>query len=159
VDRQKLLQAGLVQMVGSAASPLASQPAHRFGIDMLYPIYDPGDSTVPGNAANPNSTTAILENGRSGGGNYLRGTGASAGLHLSDRIFGVYKVTVDERQNQRFFKDEVELIYRLRGNLYMHASTELDSERLLGQPPNRQLIFENQWRFSPPRKPDLSEGS
>jgi hypothetical protein len=159
VDRKKVMQQGLVQLVGSAASPLANRLARGLGISILNPIYDPGESTVPSSAANPNSTSAILENSQPGGGNYLRGTGASAMWNWSERFSSVYKVTVDERENQRFFKDQVELIYRLRGNLYMHASTDLDSERLLGQPPNRQLIFENQWRFSPPRKPDPLEGS
>ncbi len=145
-EKDKLLRAGLVQLLGSTAGPLANRLAHRFGIDILYPIYEPteeasAEPAVPAAAPRRDVT------------NLLQGTGATAGVQLSDRIFGVYKFKVDQTQNQLFFRDEVELTYRVRGNLHLKASTELDTEKLLGQPPDRRAVLENQWRFGLPKPP------
>jgi hypothetical protein len=145
LERDQLLRAGLVQLLGSTAGPLATRIANRFGIDILYPIYEPDED--PTAAEEP----VLGPVPRRDWANYLKGTGASAGIQLSRRIFGMYKFKVDETQNQYYFRDQVELLYRLRGNLHLRASTELDTERLLGQPPNRQAVLENQWRFGPPR--------
>jgi len=147
LERDQLLRAGLVQLLGSTAGPLASRIAQRFGIDILYPIYEPEDSQLvqtPARAT-PVPRGDIL--------NLLQGTGASAGMQLSNRVFGLYKFKMDQMQNQLFFRDEIELVYRIRGNLHLRASTELDTEKLLGQPPNRQAILENQWRFGQPKPP------
>jgi hypothetical protein len=89
----------------------------------------------------------------------LRGTGASAGVRLNDRLFGVYKFTVDQAAvgNQVYLHDEVQIVGRLVGNFYMKFSSELDNRSLLGQPPNRQVLLERQWRFGlPRRKPEVS---
>jgi hypothetical protein len=146
-EKDQLLRAGLVQLLGSTAGPLAGRIAQRFGIDILYPTYErPELAGTPGAqaVASPNSDIR----------NLLQGTGASAGVQLSNRVFGLYKFTVDQAlsQNQLYFRDELELIYRVGGNLHLRASTELDSEKLLGQPPNRQAVLENQWRFGQPKK-------
>ncbi|MBI4396720.1 MAG: translocation/assembly module TamB domain-containing protein [Elusimicrobia bacterium] len=148
-ERDQLLRAGLVQLLGSTAGPLANSIAHRFGIAMLYPIYEPEETAltgsegpVPANPAAPRSDLA----------HFLQGTGAKAGFQLSDRIFGFYKFKVDQTQNQFYFRDEVEFIYRIHGSLHIRASTELDTEKLLGQPPNRQAVMEHQWRFGLPKK-------
>ncbi len=147
--RDQVLRAGLVQLVGSTAGPLATRIANRFGIDMLYPIYEPKETgtTEPSNL----TASQLQQQQRNNLGNYLEGTGASMGVQLSNRVFGAYKFTVDQTQNQYFFHDELELTYRVKGNLHLKASTELDTQRLLGQPPNRQAVLENQWRFGPPR--------
>ena len=71
--------------------------------------------------------------------------------NLNDRLFGFYKVKWDETHNQFYFRDEVELVYRVAGSLHARASTELDSAELLGQPPERRFGLENQWRFGLPR--------
>ncbi|HMX42837.1 MAG TPA: hypothetical protein PKB12_03875, partial [Elusimicrobiota bacterium] len=90
---------------------------------------------------------------------YLRGAGASARIRLTDRLFGVYKVKLDEAQNQFYFRDEIELVYRVAKSLHLRASTELDSEKLLGQPPNRRVALENQWRFGLPRRQTVPKDS
>lgn len=147
--RDQVLRAGLVQLVGSTAGPLANRIANRFGIDMLYPIYEPKDAE----SSDPNhlTSTQLQQQQKKNLGNYLEGTGTYLGVQLSNRVFGAYKFTVDQTQNQYFFHDELELTYRVKGNLHLKASTELDTQRLLGQPPNRQAVLENQWRFGPPR--------
>ncbi|HOW27236.1 MAG TPA: translocation/assembly module TamB domain-containing protein [Elusimicrobiota bacterium] len=148
-DRDQLLRAGLVQLLGSTAGPFANNIAHRFGIDILYPTYAPSESE---------STTATNATGSPVGAqrtymtNLLKGAGASAGIQLSNRIFGMYKFKMDEYQNQTYFRDEVEIVYKIQGNLHIRASTELDSRRLLGQAPDRRAILENQWRFGLPKK-------
>jgi autotransporter translocation and assembly factor TamB len=159
-ERDQLLRAGLVQLVGTTAGPLATRLAQRFGIDILYPIYEPPETVstgLPGSI--PGVPVTAAEAAAAPGlrdlSHLLQGTGASAGIQLSDRVFGVYKFKVDQTENQSYFRDELELIYRVRGNLHLRASTELDTEKLLGQPPNRQAVIENQWRFGqpPPARP------
>lgn len=150
-ERDQLLRAGLVQLLGASASPLALRLAKNFGIDMITTIYEPPETQeTPGGGTpatpedKPARTGELVE--------YLRGAGAAARIRVTDRLFGVYKVKWDEAQDQFFFRDEIELVYRVMGSLYMRAGTELDSERLLGQPPERRVALENQWRFGFPRR-------
>lgn len=156
-ERDQLLRAGLVQLLGASASPLALRLAKNFGIDMITTIYEPPETPeTPGGSApltpedKPARTGELVD--------YLRGAGAAARIRVTDRLFGVYKVKWDEAQDHFFFRDEIELVYRVMGSLYMRAGTELDSERLLGQPPERRVALENQWRFGfPHRKKQTSE--
>jgi hypothetical protein len=119
---------------------------------MISATYEPPETTEPV------PTAATPEPKPVGSANvnplaaYLRGAGAAARIRLSDRFFGVYKVKLDEAKNQTYFRDQLELVYRLKGSLYVRASTELDSKDLLGQPPERRAFLENQWRFGSPRQ-------
>ena len=71
-------------------------------------------------------------------------------MRLTDRLSGVYKVKWEESKDQTYFRDQIELILRVKGSVHMRASTELDSQSLLGQPPERRLALENVWRFGLP---------
>ena len=163
-EQDQLLRAGLVQLVGSSAGPFASRLAHLFGIDMISATYQPPTSLETGPSAQGSAMRAQDLNapGRPAVGrlsDLLRGTGASAGVRLNDRLFGVYKFTVDQAAvgNQVYLHDEVQIVGRLVGNFYMKFSSELDNRSLLGQPPNRQVLLERQWRFGlPRRKPEVS---
>ncbi|MBL0058352.1 MAG: translocation/assembly module TamB domain-containing protein [Elusimicrobia bacterium] len=151
-ERDQLLRAGLVQLVGSSAAPLANRLAQKFGIGMISATYEPPETTEPvPTAANPDPKPVGSAN-VSPVAAYLRGAGAAARIRLSERFFGVYKVKLDEAKNQTYFRDQLELVYRLKGSLYVRASTELDSKDLLGQPPERRAFLENQWRFGLPLK-------
>lgn len=144
--RDQILRAGMVQLVGSSAGPLVRDIGRRFGIYILDPIYAPKDTTP-----NPDLPGLTVDKRRRTLAEYAEDAGFRAGLPLSSRVFGFYKGTVDTTETRHYFHDELELIYRVTGNLHLRASTELDSEKLLGQPPNRQAVLENQWRFGPPR--------
>ncbi len=150
-ERDQLLRAGLVQLLGASASPLALRLAKNFGIDMITTIYEPPETPETPGGSSP--STPEDKTARTGElVDYLRGAGAAARIRVTDRLFGVYKIKWDEAQNQFFFRDEIELVYRVMGSLYARAGTELDSERLLGQPPERRVALENQWRFGFPRR-------
>ena len=156
-EQDQLLRAGLVQLVGSSAGPFANRLAQLFGIDMISAVYEPtappgGNNNVPQDVADPTGERSAMNKWS----DLLRGTGASAGVKLSDRIFGVYKFKVDQSpSNQVFLHDEVQVVGRVVGNVYLKFSTELDTRSLLGQPPNRQILLERQWRFGlPARKPE-----
>jgi hypothetical protein len=163
-EQDQLLRAGLVQLVGSSAGPFASRLAHLFGIDMISATYQPPTSLETGPSAQGAAMRAQDLNapGRPAVGrlsDLLRGTGASAGVRLNDRVFGVYKFTVDQAAvgNQVYLHDEVQIVGRLVGNIYMKFSSELDARSFLGQPPNRQVLLERQRRFGlPRRKPKVS---
>lgn len=151
-DRDQLFRAGLVQLVGSSAAPLANRLAQKLGIGMISPIYEPPEAQetaptlAPANPSHgPTSKASPLTD-------YLRGAGASARIRLTDRVSGVYKVKLDEAKNQTYFRDQIELIVRLKGTVYVRASSELDSQSLLGQPPERRAVLENQWRFGLPKR-------
>jgi hypothetical protein len=142
-ERDQLLRGGLVQLLGSSASPLIGSLANRSGIDIIRFIYEPDRDDL-------DSEESIQRQRRLA--DRLRGTGLSLGMQLGDRIFGAYKFKVDESQSHLFyFRDELELTYHLTGNLHLRASSELDTERILGQPPDRRAVLENQWRFAPPK--------
>jgi hypothetical protein len=145
-DRDQLLKAGMVQLAGSSAAPAANRLAQKFGIDMISPIYEPPASQeeAPTVASVNKPNAAEQEETLS---EYLRGAGASARVRLTDRLSGVYKVKLDETKDQTYFRDQIELILQVKGSVYMRASTELDSQSLLGQPPERRLALENVWRF------------
>jgi hypothetical protein len=149
-ERDQLLRAGLIQLVGSGAATFASRLAQNFGIYMISAIYEP--PVTPGAVADPALPSGAAGNTQGDLAAYLRGAGASARVRITDKLFGVYKVKLDEAQNQTFFRDEIELVYRLAGSVHVRASTELDSEQVLGQPPNRRAALENQWRFGLPRR-------
>lgn len=145
-DRDQLLKAGLIQLAGSSAAPAANRLAQKFGIDIISPIYEPPESleeaptVASAHKTEPAAGTETISE-------YLRGAGASARVRLNDRLSGVYKVKLDETKNQTYFRDQIELILRVKGSVYMRASSELDSQYLLGQPPERRLALENIWRF------------
>jgi hypothetical protein len=149
-ERDQLLRAGLIQLVGSGAATFANRLAQNFGIYMISAIYEP--PVTPGAVADPALPSGAAGNTQGDLAAYLRGAGASARVRITDKLFGVYKVKLDEAQNQTFFRDEIELVYRLAGSVHVRASTELDSEQVLGQPPNRRAALENQWRFGLPRR-------
>jgi|GEM_PF-3334085 len=152
-ERDQLLSAGLVQMVGTGATTFASGLAQKFGIYMISPVYEPPENvdTVPGSlpAQSPNGPPRLSDR--------LRGAGASARVRLTDSFFGVYKVKYDEYSDRVFFRDELELIYRVRKSLFLRASTELDSQQTLGQPPEKRVVLENQWRFGLPRRSEIKK--
>lgn len=149
-ERDQLLRAGLVQLVGNSATPMAQRLANKFGIDMISAIYEPPETQeTPSGLPSPGPKTSDKPRELV---TYLRGAGASARVKVNDRLFGFYKVKWDEAQNQFYFRDEIELVYRVAGSLHARASTELDSEQLLGQPPERRVALENQWRFGLPRR-------
>jgi hypothetical protein len=156
-EQDQLVRAGLVQLVGSSAGPFANRLAHLFGIDMISAIYDPqtGETVRPqdlGTGPRPVDATAAHPS-FSHLSDFLRGAGASAGVRLSDRLFGVYKFKVDQTtRNQVYLHDEVQVVARVLGSLYVTFSTELDTRSVLGQPPNRQALLEQQWRFGLPRR-------
>jgi hypothetical protein len=146
LEREQLLKGGLVQLLGSAAAPVANKVGREIGLDYIFPFYQPPSNTetasaLPGSAAQP---------GRPGG--LIQGMGVTTGLQLTRNISGVYRARAEEAQNQFYFRDELEINYRILGSLFLRASTELDTEKLLGQPPNRQAVLENQWRFGLPKK-------
>ena len=151
-DRDLLLRAGLVQLVGSSAAPLANRLAQKLGIGIISPIYEPPEAQETA----PTVAPVAPKNGSSAKASpltdYLRGAGASARIRITDRLSGVYKVKLDEAKNQTYFRDQIEIVLRLRGSVYVRASTELDSTSLLGQPPERRAILENQWRFGLPKR-------
>lgn len=159
-DRDQLFRAGLVQLVGSSAAPLANRLAQKFGIGMISPIYEPPETQETAPTGAPAATP---KNGQATNASpltdYLRGAGASARIRLTDRLSGVYKVKLDEAKNQTYFRDQIELILRVKGSLFVRASSELDSQSLLGQPPERRAVLENQWRFGLPKrkKKEVSE--
>jgi hypothetical protein len=164
-EQDQLLRAGLVQLVGSSAGPFANRLARLFGIDMITPLYQPPTQVETGPSA-PGAAMRAQELGSAGRpavgrwSDLLRGTGASAGVRFNDRVYGVYKFTVDQTAvgNQVFLHDEVQIVGRLVGSYYMKFSSELDTRSFLGQPPNRQVLLERQWRFGlPRRKPKASE--
>jgi hypothetical protein len=141
-DQESLLRLGLVQILDTAAGPLVNTLARRFGIDTIRAIYEPGKKSPErsiGEVPPAGQTQPLID--------FLQGTGATAGVQLTNRIFGVYKFTVGKTENQVFLRDEIEIIYRIVYGLHLKASSELDSQKLLGQPPNRRVLLENQWRF------------
>ena len=151
-DRDQLFRAGLVQLVGSSAAPLANRLAQKLGIGMISPIYEPPEAQETAPTVAP-ATPDIAPSAKASPLNdYLRGAGASARIRLTDRLSGVYKVKLDEAKNQTYFRDQIELILRVKGSLYVRASSELDSQSLLGQPPERRAVLENQWRFGLPKR-------
>ncbi|MBL0350810.1 MAG: translocation/assembly module TamB domain-containing protein [Elusimicrobia bacterium] len=154
-DRDQLFRAGLVQLVGASAAPLATRLAQNFGIYMINTIYEPPETTESASPLSPTQSPSATAAPARDLATYLRGAGASARIRLTDRLFGVYKVKLDEAQNQFYFRDEIELVYRVAKSLHLRASTELDSEKLLGQPPNRRIALENQWRFGLPRRQSI----
>lgn len=158
-DRDQLFRAGLVQLVGASAAPLATRLAQNFGIYMINTIYEPPETTETASPTSPNQSPSATAAPARDVSSYLRGAGASARIRLTDRLFGVYKVKLDEAQNQFYFRDEIELVYRVAKSLHLRASTELDSEKLLGQPPNRRVALENQWRFGLPRRQTVPKDS
>jgi hypothetical protein len=167
-EQDQLLRAGLVQLVGSSAAPFANRLAQLFGIDMISAIYDPTttpsgeavrlpDSGLGPRPAEVGTGHAALTRWQ----DLLRGTGVSAGVRLTDRLFGLYKFKVDQTtENQVFLRDEVQVVGRVLGSLYVTFSSELDGHSVLGQPPNRQAMLEQQWRFGlpkPKKAPEKSE--
>jgi hypothetical protein len=151
-DRDLLFRAGLVQLVGSSAAPLANRLAQKLGIGMISPIYEPPEAEEDVPTAAPATSKDSASEPTSPLSDYLRGAGASARIRVTDRLSGVYKVKLDEAKDQTYFRDQVEIILRIKGSLHVRASTELDSAAQLGQPPERRASLENIWRFGLPRK-------
>ncbi|MBL8024077.1 MAG: translocation/assembly module TamB domain-containing protein [Elusimicrobia bacterium] len=154
-ERDQLFRAGLVQLVGSSAAPLANRLAQKFGIGMISAIYEPSEANGGGSPA-VSATEGNASAKSSPLSEYLRGAGAAARIQLTDSLSGVYKVKLDEAKGQSYFHDQIELILRLKGSLYLRASTELDTQSVLGQPPERRIGLENQWRFGLPRRRQMT---
>lgn len=151
IDRA--LRVGLVQLLDSnLATPLARSLARETGlVDYIRVTYRSDDSGTDNSSdlyetqtSNQATQNEVLR--------YVKGTKVKLGREISNRLFADYSFKVDEYQNQVDLKHEVELAYRVHKNLFIRASSELDTERTLGHPPDRRAILENQWRFGLPRK-------
>jgi hypothetical protein len=151
------MRLGLIQLLDSSlASPLARAIARKTGlVDYIrvsfqekdkYEETDPLRNTSAIDASNSATQSEFLK--------YAKGTKVKFGKGLSDRLFADYSFRVDEYQNQVDLRHEVELSYRVHRNLFLRGTSELDREQVLGRPPDRRAVLENQWRFGlPQRKP------
>jgi hypothetical protein len=153
-DVSHMLRLGLVQLIDSnLTSPLARALARQTGlVDSIRVSYEEkdihpvdttsiNDSTL--NGSNPGSQNAWWRQ--------LKGTKVKFGRELTTRLFADYSFKVDEFQNEVDFRHEVELAYRVHRNLFIRATSELDSEQTLGRSPDRRALIENRWRFGLPR--------
>ena len=89
---------------------------------------------------------------------YMKGTKVKVGRELTSRLFADYSFRVDEYDNQFDLRHQVELSYRLRRNLFIRAISELDSQRVLGRPPDRRALLENRWRFGRVKRKEEAMG-
>lgn len=147
------LRASLVQLLDSSlASPLARAITSRTGlVDSIRLTYEDSGATTSGTDLGDRgeNTTGANQNEWW---RQLKGTKVSLGRELSGRLFADYRFKVDEFKNELDFRHEVELAYRLHRNLYIRATSELDTERTLGRSPDRRALLENRWRFGLPKK-------
>jgi len=156
-DMDLFLRASLVQLVDSSfASPLARTVARRTGlVDTIRISYQAPDVSEgqPSNASQTLGQGATGTNPQSGQWwRNLRGTKVKLGREISRGFFADYSFKFDEFQNQLDFRHEVELAYQLQKNLFLRATSELDSQRTLGRDPERKAILEKWWRFGLPKK-------
>lgn len=150
-----MLRASLVQLLDSSlASPLARAIARRTGlVDFIRITYQ--DTTTPAieSPATPGDKTATATNATQNQViKYMKGARVKFGKELTGRLFADYSVKVDEFENQLDFRHEVELAYRLHHNLFVRATTELETQNTAGRPPEKRAYLENRWRFGLPKK-------
>ena len=153
-DSDKLLRLGLIQLLDSnLASPLARAIARNTGlVDFIRVTYQENDphaqEGIPGAFVDKSGATNVTQNQFL---KYAKGTQVRFGRGLGPRLFADYSFRVDEYESVLNLRHELELAYRLHGNLFLRGTSELDRERQLGRPPDRRAILENQWRFGLPR--------
>jgi hypothetical protein len=153
-DVNRMLRLGLVQLIDSnLTSPLARALARQTGlVDSIRVSYEEKDThPVNQTPANENTLTGTNPGNQNAWWRQLKGTKVKFGRELTSRLFADYSFKVDEYQNELDFRHEVELAYRVHRNLFIRATSELDSEQTLGRSPDRRALIENRWRFGLPR--------
>lgn len=80
-------------------------------------------ATSPSNNKNVSQNEALR---------YVKGTKVKLGREISTRLFADYSFKVDEYENQVDLKHQLELAYRVHKNLYIRATSELDTEQSWG---------------------------
>ncbi len=154
-ETDRMLRAGLIQLLDSTfASPLARAIARNTGlVDFIRVSYEENDKYANSSAAAaPLDPTAATNNiTQNPWVKYMKGTKVQMGRELTSRLFADYSFRVDEFENKLDLRHEVELAYRVHSNLFLRATTELDTTSSLGRPPERRAILENRWRFGLPK--------
>lgn len=154
-DVDRMLRLGLVQLIDSnLTSPLARALARQTGlVDSIRVSYEEKDTHAVSatSATNDPTLTGSNPGNQNAWWRQLKGTKVKFGRELTSRLFADYSFKVDEFQNEVDFRHEVELAYRVHRNLFIRATSELDSEQTLGRSPDRRALVENRWRFGLPR--------
>jgi hypothetical protein len=143
-DRDLMLRQGLVRLLDSSlATPFARTLLRRSGVvDIMKVSYAQPTVSDPDTAPRDSSETLP---------ELLRGTKYTFEKYVSDAMLLGYSVTLDEYLNKLDLKHEVEVAYRMKGNVFLRGIYELDSKSLI-RPPERRITIEQQWRFGWPKK-------
>ncbi len=139
-----MLRQGLVRLLDSSlATPFARTLLRRSGVvDIMKVSYAQPTVSDPDTAPRDSSETLP---------ELLRGTKYTFEKYVSDAMLLGYSVTLDEYLNKLDLKHEVEVAYRMKGNVFLRGIYELDSKSLI-RPPERRITIEQQWRFGWPKK-------
>lgn len=153
-DVDQMLRLGVIQLIDSnLASPLARALARQTGlIDTIRLTYAQPETSTAETTNQTNAATSGSPTNQNAWWRQFKGTKVKFGRELSSRLFADYSFKVDEYQNEVDFRHEVELAYRVHRNLFIRATSELDSEESLGRQPDRRALIENRWRFGLPRR-------
>jgi len=157
-DVDLFLRASLVQLLDSSfTSPLARTIARRTGlVDTIRVTYQAPEISPDNPAATspqgPSQGATSANPAANQWWRTLRGTKVKLGKEVVRGLYADYSFKFDEYQNQLDFKHELELAYQLHQNLFLRATSELDSQRTLGRDPERKAMLEKWWRFGLPKK-------
>ncbi|MDI6756489.1 MAG: translocation/assembly module TamB domain-containing protein [Endomicrobiia bacterium] len=142
-ERDFVLRQGLVRLLDSSlATPFAKTLLRRSGIIDLMKVSYSKPAVSDDSAAKETSETLP---------DILRGTKYTFEKYISDAMLLGYSVTLDEYLNKLDLKHEVEVAYRMKGNVFLRGIYEIDSKSLI-RPPERRITIEQQWRFGWPKK-------
>lgn len=142
-ERDLVLRQGLVRLLDSSlATPFAKTLLRRSGIIDLMKVSYSKPAVSDDSAAKETSETLP---------DILRGTKYTFEKYISDAMLLGYSVTLDEYLNKLDLKHEVEVAYRMKGNVFLRGIYEIDSKSLI-RPPERRITIEQQWRFGWPKK-------
>ncbi|MFH1368275.1 MAG: translocation/assembly module TamB domain-containing protein [Elusimicrobiota bacterium] len=135
-DRDYLLRKSLIRIFDSTlTTPLARGLLRKSGlIDNLRG----GDENLePIKPAIPGSPTLT---------ELFYGKKYTAEKYLSNEVMFGYSVIFDRFQDKLSLRQELELSYRMRNNIFLRGTYELESQNP-SFTPDRRLMIENQWRF------------
>lgn len=143
-ERDILLRQGLVRLLDSSlATPLAKNLLRRSGIiDLMKVSYDyPYSDESQRKSQMPAATFTEL----------LKGTKYTMEKYVTDTMLLGYSVILDEHLNKLDLKHEIEVAYRLQGNVFVKGLYELGREEYI-RPADRRVTIEFQKRFGWPKK-------
>lgn len=159
-ERDSLMRRGVAQLLDSTlTAPFIQTLARTSGlIDSVRVSYaQPEDPVVSKEKPNGETGTKPVNPTLDA----LRGTKYTLGKQFGSRALLEYSFRFDEFQNKLDLKHELQVSYRIGGNVFFRASSELDTRNTLGRDPDRRALIEQQWRFNwgttknkkPPRVP------